>query len=140
MLLYFLFLGGKTTSSVLESHSALQHIQGPEKSCCKETWRFVFSKLLSPGNPFLWSMFGIPSWEMLPLYTQHPRDKKREDELLKLEHQGCLGGSVVECLPLAQGVIPGSGIKSHIRLLAGSLLLPQPTSLPLCLIMSFINK
>ena len=29
---------------------------------------------------------------------------------------GCLGGSVVEHLPLAQGVFPGLGIESHIGL------------------------
>ena len=44
---------------------------------------------------------------------------------------GHMGGSVVERLPLAQVVISGSGIKSHIRLLAGSLLLTLPMSLPL---------
>ena len=40
-----------------------------------------------------------------------------------------LGGSAVE--HLAQGVILGSRIEFHIRLLAGSLLLPLPMSLPL---------
>ena len=38
--------------------------------------------------------------------------------------------------PLAQGVIPGSKIKSHIRILAGSLLLPQAVSLPLSFALS----
>ena len=42
------------------------------------------------------------------------------------ENRGRLGGSVVEHLPLAQGAILGSGIKSHIGLLAGSLLLLLP--------------
>ena len=51
---------------------------------------------------------------------------------------GHLGGSAVERLPLAQGVILGSGIESCISLLAGSLLLPQPVSLPLSV--SFMNK
>ena len=46
--------------------------------------------------------------------------------------QGCLGGSVVEHLPSAQGVIPRSWIKACIRLPAGSLLLPLPMSLHLC--------
>ena len=41
-----------------------------------------------------------------------------------------LGGPAVERLLLAQGLIPESGIGSHIRLPAGSLLLPQPMSLP----------
>ena len=49
---------------------------------------------------------------------------------------GHLGGSAVECLPLAQGVIRGSGIESHIRLLEGSLLLPLSMSLPLSLCLS----
>ena len=46
--------------------------------------------------------------------------------------QGRPGGSVVENLPLAQGVI----LESHI----GSLLLPLPMSLPLSLSVSFKNK
>ena len=45
--------------------------------------------------------------------------------------KGHLGGSVVEPLPLVQVVILGSGIKSRIGLLAGSLLLPLPMPLPL---------
>ena len=45
--------------------------------------------------------------------------------------QGRLGGSVVGHLSLAQGMIPGSGIKSRISLLAGVLLLPLPMSLHL---------
>ena len=42
---------------------------------------------------------------------------------------GCLGGSTVECLTLAQG-----RIKSHIRVSAWSLLLslPMSLSLPVC--------
>ena len=43
---------------------------------------------------------------------------------------GHLGGSVVEHLPLAQGVIPDPGIESHIRLPVKSLLLPLSVSLP----------
>ena len=50
--------------------------------------------------------------------------------------QGCLGGSAVECLPPSEGMIPGSGIKSHTRLPTGSLLLPLPMSLPLSLCLS----
>ena len=53
---------------------------------------------------------------------------------------GCLGGSMVERLPLAQGVILGSGIESFISILAGSLLLPLPMSLPLSVCLSWINK
>ena len=57
------------------------------------------------------------------------------------ENVGCLGGSAVEHLPLAQGRILESRIKSHIRLLAGSLLLPLPVSLvSLPLSVSFMNK
>ena len=53
-------------------------------------------------------------------------------------NEGCLGGSAVEYLPSAQGVIPGSGIESHIGLTTGSLLLPLPVSLPLS--PSLMNK
>lgn len=50
---------------------------------------------------------------------------------------GCLGGLAVERLsPLAQGMIPGSVIECCIRLLAGSLQLPLPVSLPLCVCVS----
>ena len=54
--------------------------------------------------------------------------------------QGHLGGSAVEYLPLAQGVILRSRIESHIGLLAGSLLLPLAVSLPLCVCVSLMNK
>ena len=45
---------------------------------------------------------------------------------------GCLDGSAVECLPWAEVLILESGIESYIGLLAGSLLLLLPVSLPLC--------
>ena len=51
---------------------------------------------------------------------------------------GHLGGSVVEHVPLAQGVIPDPGIESRMRLPAWSLLLPLPMSLPLSV--SLMNK
>ena len=51
---------------------------------------------------------------------------------------GHLGDSVVECLSLAQGVIQGPGIESHIGLPTGSLLLLLPISLPLSV--SLMNK
>ena len=50
---------------------------------------------------------------------------------------GHLGGSAVEHLPWAQGMIPESGMESHIRFLAGSLVLLQPMSLPLLLCVSY---
>ena len=53
-----------------------------------------------------------------------------------MKHQGCLSGLVVEHLPLAQGVILGSGIESCIWLPAWSLLLPLPMSLLLSLCLS----
>ena len=53
---------------------------------------------------------------------------------------GRLGGSAVERLPLAQVMILGSGIESHIRLPAGSLLLPQPVFLTFSLSESLMNK
>ena len=46
------------------------------------------------------------------------------------EALGRLGGSAIECLPLAQGMMTGSGIKSRIGFFPGSLLLPLPMSLP----------
>ena len=48
---------------------------------------------------------------------------------LKLKLEGCLDDSVVECLPLAQGVNLGPEIKSQVRLPVWSLLLPLPVSL-----------
>ena len=48
---------------------------------------------------------------------------------------GCLSGSVVERLPLAQGVI----LESHIRLPEWSLLL-LPLPMPLPLSVSLVNK
>ena len=57
--------------------------------------------------------------------------RKRENSS-KVVGQGHLGGSVVERVPLAQVVVPGPGIQSHIRLPAGSLLLPLLFPLPLC--------
>ena len=51
--------------------------------------------------------------------------------LYNSKNEGRLGGSAVERLPLAQGMIQGSRIESHIRLPTGSLLLPLPMSLPL---------
>ena len=60
---------------------------------------------------------------------------------LKKQDPGCLGGSGVEPLPAAQGVILESGIESHIGLLVGSLLLSLPRFLPLSLSsISFVNK
>ena len=55
--------------------------------------------------------------------------------VILLGHQG---GSVVERLPLAHFMILASGIKSHIGLPTGSLLLPLPVSLPLSV--SLVNN
>ena len=52
------------------------------------------------------------------------------------ENLRLLGGSVVECLPWAQGMILGLGIQSRIRLPARSLLLPLPMSLSLSVCLS----
>ena len=57
---------------------------------------------------------------------------------MKKKKEGRLGGSVVEHLPLAQVMTPGSRIESRIGLPAGSLLLPLPGSLPLSV--SLMNK
>ena len=56
--------------------------------------------------------------------------------LNRLHKKERLGGSAVEPLPLAQGMILGSGIESHIGLLPGSLLLPMSVSPPLSLCVS----
>ena len=55
---------------------------------------------------------------------------------------GRLGGSAVERLPLAQGMILGSGIESRMGLPMGSLLLLLPVSLSLsvCACVSLMNK
>ena len=52
--------------------------------------------------------------------------------------QGHLGGSAVEHLPSAQGMILGSGINSHVGFPVRSLLLPLPMSLPVSV--SLMNK
>ena len=51
---------------------------------------------------------------------------------IRNQNQGCLGHSVVEHLPLAQGVIPGLGIESHTGLPVRSLLLLLCLCLSLC--------
>ena len=61
---------------------------------------------------------------------------------LRASSVGCLGGSAVERLPSALGVIPvvipEPRIESLIQLLAGTLLLLLPMSLPLSV--SLMNK
>ena len=56
------------------------------------------------------------------------------------QNQRLWGGSVVEHLPLAQVMILGPGIESHIRLPEGTLLLLLPLSLPLCVCVSQIHN
>ena len=63
-----------------------------------------------------------------------------EDKPVRKIKEGCLGGSAVEHLPSAQGVIPSPGIKSWIRFSAGNLLLLLLMSLPLSLSVSLISK
>ena len=58
--------------------------------------------------------------------------KEKPYSLKKIKKLAHLGGSAVEHLPLAQGVILGLEIESHIRLPARNLLL----SLCLCLCLS----
>ena len=68
-----------------------------------------------------------------------PPDFSSETEVpssLNLPHGGCLGGSVAEHLPLAQGIITGSGIQYRIWLLSGSLLLPMSLAVSLCVCLS----
>ena len=60
-----------------------------------------------------------------------------ENEIYEnLETLGNLGGSVVEHLPSAQVVIPGSSDESRIGLPSRSLLLPLLLSLPLSVCVS----
>ena len=61
---------------------------------------------------------------------------KRKRLFSKERTFGMPGGSVVECLPLAQVMILGLGMESCIRLPMGSLLLPLPPSLSV----SFMDK
>ena len=51
-----------------------------------------------------------------------------------------LGGSVVERLPSAEGVIPGSRIDSYSGLSVRGLLLPLPMSLCLSLIINTFKR
>ena len=51
-------------------------------------------------------------------------------------HLGRLGGSAVERLPLAQGVMPHLVIESPISLPARDVLCTLPMSLPLCVCVS----
>ena len=75
------------------------------------------------------------SWQMMSsLYCSESKSPSH----FKAGKLGCLGGSVIENLPSAQGVILGAGIESHIRLPARRLLLPLPVSLPISV--SFMNK
>ena len=62
------------------------------------------------------------------------RDESPMEITKKMQNVGSLGGSVVECLPSAQGMIPGLGIESHIRVPARSLLLSLRMSLLLSLL------
>ena len=59
-------------------------------------------------------------------------------KFLEVKLLGCLGGSVDECLPLAQGLILGSWMASRVRLPMGSLLLSLPVYATLSL--SLMNK
>ena len=62
--------------------------------------------------------------------SKGPRDHwRRTIKMCGKKKEGCLVGSAVDHLPLAQGMIHGLRIKSHIRLPAWSLLFPLPFSL-----------
>ena len=69
----------------------------------------------------------MPSWLLI-------LPPGRKEVVFEKQKQGLLGGSVVEHLPLAQGVIPWSW--DCIRLPIGSLLLPLLLPLPLSLLLS----
>ena len=59
--------------------------------------------------------------------------------IFKVEVVGRLGASAIERLPSAQGEILGSWDPVPIGLLAGSLLLPLPMSLPLSVSVSYTH-
>ena len=63
--------------------------------------------------------------------------RKRRKEFYYGDYGGPLRGSVVERLPLAQGMIPGLGIESHIGGLQGACFF---LCLCLCLSLSLMNK
>ena len=64
----------------------------------------------------------MPSWLLI-------LPPGRKEVVFEKQKQGLLGGSVVERLPLAQGVI----LETHVGLPAWSLLFPLPVSLPFSL-------
>ena len=65
------------------------------------------------------------------LWRNFKKEIERSPGWFNSSFGGRLGGSAVERLPSAQGVIPGSGIESHVGFPVWSLLLPLPVSLPL---------
>ena len=109
-------------------HPLTSQSPSPGPSSARLTWGLDNHKSqfhLPQALPALWILKSFAS------FLKHDRGQKNT---FKIVTQGHLGGSVVEPLPLAQVVIPGVlGIKSCIRLPTGSLLLPLPMSLPLCL-------
>ena len=54
------------------------------------------------------------------------------------QQQGCLGDSTIECLPLAQGMTPGSRDRGRHQAPHGEPASPSPVSLPLSV--SLMNK
>ena len=68
------------------------------------------------------------------MYHSYPCLKRENWDVKKV--LGTPGWLAVERLPSAQGMILGSEIEFHIWLLAESLLLPLPMSLPLSLSVS----
>ena len=93
----------------------------------------------------VWFFCGMSSSRSCWFYTPHPKSVLGVIQLPWLPHPlesgwtGCLGGSAIGHLLSAQVVIPGSRIKSHIRLPARNLLL-LPMSLPLFLFYLDVNK
>ena len=83
--------------------------------------RYLFVKVVSyaPDDVCLWSYIYFSVNSDIPS---------------KMKYKGeSLGGSAVQYLPLAQGMILESWDESHVRLPAWSLLLSLPVSLPLSL-------
>ena len=92
------------------------------------TWSLAQGSGVVPGQGPLGPMdsggFGMNACSLCT------RSESRISELMPEKGLGGvrLGGSAIERLPLAQGVILGSGIESRIGLPEGSLLLPLSVS------------
>ena len=88
-------------------------------------------------NHLLWTCTLSPSHKLKHTWGTHGSSLTMQ---VKTMSMGRPGGSAVERLPSAQGVILGPGIESRLGLPAWSLLLPLPVCLPLSQSVSLMNK